>query len=137
MQKLATNIGALLSVGDVLLLSGDLGSGKTTFTKLLVSSRRVVQEVSSPTFALVNVYEGIDGINIWHYDLYRLKSPEEIYELGLEESLKKGITIVEWPAMLDNIVLRDKTNIDFAHCDDKREAIVSGKYVVELDRLMI
>ena len=135
-QNLAVALGKLLSKGDVLLLRGDLGSGKTTFTKFLVGSWGGAEEISSPTFGLVNVYERGNQVNIWHYDLYRIRSLDEIYELGIEESLKLGITIVEWPEILDSIVFQEKTTISLAQDGNKREAVVTGKYLEELKQIM-
>ena len=136
MQDLASGIGSLLSRGDALLLRGDLGSGKTTFTKLLVLSLSEKQEVSSPTFGLVNIYEGKDEVDIWHYDLYRIKSASEIYELGIEESLKNGITIIEWPDLLTEIVPKDSMTVHLCQYNNQREAVVSGKHLGELSRIM-
>ncbi len=91
----AKGLARFLKPGDLLLLYGELGSGKTTFIKGLCEGLGVPEDtlVVSPTFSLVNIYEG--RYQIFHVDLYRL-SEEEAWELGLWEALKEGIVVVEW-----------------------------------------
>ncbi len=99
----AARLAPALSGGDVLLLSGDLGAGKTHFargivqTKLALAGR--VEDVPSPTFTLVQTYDAGD-VEIWHSDLYRLTSVDEIYELGLDEAFDTAICLAEWPDRL-------------------------------------
>lgn len=88
--------------GDVILLNGEIGAGKTTFTKFLLENLGVKSIVSSPTFTLLNEYEGV--FPVYHFDMYRITSADELYELGFEDYLnsknspfvKTGLTIVEW-----------------------------------------
>lgn len=88
-----------LASGDVVLLIGDLGAGKTTLVQGLAAELGVAERVTSPTFALCNVYPSRLG-DLHHYDLYRLKSPRELPALGLEESLSEaGLTLIEWPGL--------------------------------------
>ena len=96
LDKLASTISKKLTIGDVLLLNGDLGTGKTTFTKLLVKHLGGnFEDVTSPTFNLVHQYK-TRNFDIWHFDLYRLKSKEELYSIGIDESLVSGVSILEW-----------------------------------------
>ncbi|MBL8637013.1 MAG: tRNA (adenosine(37)-N6)-threonylcarbamoyltransferase complex ATPase subunit type 1 TsaE [Alphaproteobacteria bacterium] len=99
--KLAEICAGDIQSHDILLLEGDLGSGKSFFTRALI--RSVLEDpslmVPSPTFTLLQTYEGPKG-SVFHYDLYRLKDPEEIFNLGWEESLAEGVVIVEWPDRL-------------------------------------
>ena len=98
-QALAREIAATLEAGDVLLLAGDLGSGKTTFVKGLAAGLGIdPAEVSSPTFTLVHEYRG-GGLTLYHVDLYRLQ-PEEVDDLGLDELTEAGVTAIEWPDRL-------------------------------------
>ena len=97
---LAQRIAPALTVGDVLLLEGDIGAGKTHFARSLIQSLLVEPEdVPSPTFTLVQVYETQD-FDVWHADLYRLTSPDEVVELGLTEAFEEAVCLVEWPDRL-------------------------------------
>ena len=98
---IAERLSKLINLGDILLLTGNLGVGKTTFTKYIINSlqrinRQVISEVPSPTFNITNEYQ-IKKILIKHYDLYRIKNEKELNNLGIQENLKKQITLIEWP----------------------------------------
>jgi len=93
---LAARISALAEVGDVIALKGDLGCGKTSFARAFIRARGGAEEVPSPTFTLVQIYE-VGSVAIWHFDLYRIRSPEEAWELGIEEAFADAISLIEWP----------------------------------------
>ncbi|MEJ2120036.1 MAG: tRNA (adenosine(37)-N6)-threonylcarbamoyltransferase complex ATPase subunit type 1 TsaE [Alphaproteobacteria bacterium] len=94
---LAARIAAVAEAGDVVALQGPLGAGKTVFARGFIRALTTpTEEVPSPTFTLVQVYEG-DACPIHHFDLYRIESADELYELGIEEALSDGITLIEWP----------------------------------------
>ena len=97
-RDLARKLAQQLQRGDVLLLWGDLGAGKSEFTRGLAQGLGVTATVTSPSFTILNVYE--DGrIPLYHFDWYRLNSVEELYEMGMEEYLGgDGIAVVEWPS---------------------------------------
>lgn len=98
--RLAEKIGALLRPGDCLLLDGPIGAGKTHFARHLIQSlMSAPEDVPSPTFTLVQTYD-TDAGEIWHADLYRLSSLDEIEELGLTEAFGAAICLVEWPEKL-------------------------------------
>ncbi len=103
-ERLAAIIAAEARPGDAILLSGDLGAGKTHFARAFINVLSdAVEEVPSPTFTLVQSYAAtVDGhpVEIAHFDLYRLKSPDETIELGIEEAFAEGISLVEWPDRL-------------------------------------
>lgn len=97
----AQQLAPTLKTADIILLNGTLGMGKTVFARALIRALTHAPEleVPSPTFTLVQTYDSQNG-PIHHYDLYRLEDPEEIFDLGWEDSLADAITIVEWPDRL-------------------------------------
>lgn len=98
--KLAAGVSTVAAAGDVIALRGDLGTGKTSFARAFIRARGHRDgEVPSPTFLLVQIYE-IGPTAIWHFDLYRLQSPDEAWELGIEDAFGTGISLIEWPERL-------------------------------------
>ncbi|MBN9089795.1 MAG: tRNA (adenosine(37)-N6)-threonylcarbamoyltransferase complex ATPase subunit type 1 TsaE [Reyranella sp.] len=100
-ESLGATLAARLKPGDVVGLRGDLGAGKTTLARAIIRAAANDPDliVPSPTFTLVEVYETPRGA-FWHFDLYRLEAPEQVYELGWEEALAEGIVLLEWPERL-------------------------------------
>ncbi|HEY8190015.1 MAG TPA: tRNA (adenosine(37)-N6)-threonylcarbamoyltransferase complex ATPase subunit type 1 TsaE [Micavibrio sp.] len=101
--RLAEKTAEKLRAGDILFLEGDLGMGKSVFARALIRTLadEPELEVPSPTFTLVQTYDAPVG-PVWHFDLYRIRDPMEIYELGWEEALDGGIVLIEWPSRLGN-----------------------------------
>jgi tRNA threonylcarbamoyladenosine biosynthesis protein TsaE len=97
--RLAARIAALARPGDILALKGELGAGKTSFARAFIRARGGSEEVPSPTFTLVQVYEFADA-PVWHFDCYRLRDAEEAWELGIEDAFRDGISLIEWPERL-------------------------------------
>lgn len=115
----AKELASQLVEGDVITLSGDLGSGKTTFTTLLMkylSTKNI--EVTSPTFNIVNVYNA-DKCEVWHFDLYRLESPQELQSIGIDEALTRAISIVEWPAIANEYLPAKRIDINISFASDE------------------
>lgn len=98
LDEFAYDLAQIIDVGYVVALNGNLGTGKTTLSqKLIRHILPTVREVTSPTFNIVQVYESPNKASIYHYDLYRIKSPRELVEIGLQESINNGLCIIEWP----------------------------------------
>lgn len=116
---LARRLAAGLKPGDVLCLHGDLGMGKSVFARGLIRafSNKPDLEVPSPTFTLVQTYD-TDAGDVWHFDLYRLKSPDEVYELGWEEGRANAIVIVEWPERLGYLMPPGRIDINLSQAAD-------------------
>jgi tRNA threonylcarbamoyladenosine biosynthesis protein TsaE len=116
-KKVAHMLSEKLHSMDVIALSGDLGSGKTTFSGLLINNLLAKQQqVTSPTFNLVHVYESTKG-NIWHFDLYRLKACNEVFALGIEEAFNEGISIIEWPEIIKDLLPENTIYIELSFND--------------------
>ncbi|MBA02226.1 MAG: tRNA (adenosine(37)-N6)-threonylcarbamoyltransferase complex ATPase subunit type 1 TsaE [Chloroflexi bacterium] len=114
-QSLAKKIAKLLLPGDVLLLQGPLGAGKTTFTQGLAKGMNIKSEVTSPTFILLAQHEpSSNNLALFHADLYRLTDPMEVMELHLEEQASDGVLIVEWPDRAPEMLPKDHLLISIA-----------------------
>ena len=108
----AARVSALAATRDIIALKGDLGSGKTTFARGFIRARGGTEEVPSPTFTLVQIYE-LGSAVVWHFDLYRIQSPEEAWELGIEDAFAEGITLIEWPERLGPLLPVRRLEIEF------------------------
>ena len=106
-ERLGASLAGRLKRGDVVGLRGPLGSGKTTLARAILRSAAgdPALVVPSPTFTLVETYETPRGA-YWHFDLYRLEHPEQVFELGWEEALAGGILLIEWPERLGRLLPR-------------------------------
>lgn len=125
---LARVLGAVLRPGDILLLEGPVGAGKTHFARALIRARQgeAPEDVPSPTFTLVQTYRDAAGVEIWHADLYRLTDPSELVELGLDEAMAQAITLIEWPDRLGAPPPGALTVTLTPGEDDRRQIVLSG-----------
>lgn len=124
---LAARIAGQARPGDVIALKGDLGVGKTSFARGFIAALGGGEEVPSPTFTLVQLYE-LGRVAVWHFDLYRLKAAEEAWELGIEEAFASGISLIEWPERLGGLLPERRLDVglDFAAAGAGRRATVSA-----------
>ena len=109
----------------VIALYGEMGAGKTTFTKALCKVLGVVDGVNSPTFTLINEYRTKGGETIYHFDFYRINKLEEAFDIGFEEFAESGnLCIIEWPEKIEQILPSDTLRVKISVLDDgKRELI--------------
>ena len=121
----AARVSALAATRDIIALKGDLGAGKTTFARGFIRACGCTEEVPSPTFTLVQVYE-LGAAAIWHFDLYRIKSPEEAWELGIEDAFSEGISLIEWPERLGPLLPPRRLEIEllFGGRPEARRAVL-------------
>ncbi|MFW2542809.1 tRNA (adenosine(37)-N6)-threonylcarbamoyltransferase complex ATPase subunit type 1 TsaE [Primorskyibacter sp. 2E107] len=112
-SALARRLGADLHPGDIVLLSGGIGAGKTHFARSLIQSLLIEPEdVPSPTFTLVQVYDTRHG-ELWHSDLYRLSGPDDVVELGLVDAFETAICLIEWPDKLEDLMPQNALSLRF------------------------
>ena len=111
--ELGKKIAAKLRKGLVIVLSGDLGSGKTKLTEGILTYFGLENEISSPTFTIVNEYY-TENLNIYHFDVYRLSDIDEFYAIGGEEYFEKGASIIEWGEMIEEALPKDYVKINFS-----------------------
>ena len=126
-EELASALKENLQNGDIILLKGEIGAGKSLFARSLIQTTMdQVEEVPSPTFTIVQTYETKLG-SIWHADLYRLTDQSEIFELGLIDAFVSEIVIVEWPERLGHLEPQDALTVEIIILEnDKREVIFSS-----------
>lgn len=111
-MNFACNLAKKLNIGDTIVLSGELGSGKTKFTEGFLKHFNLNEEISSPTFTIVNEYKKND-IKIYHFDVYRLEDVEEFYAIGGDEYFSSGICIIEWGEIIESALPKEYIKLSF------------------------
>lgn len=119
-------IGKNMEEGILVCLNGDLGAGKTCLTKGIAQGLEIEEDVTSPTFILVEEYEG--RLPLYHFDVYRIDDPEELYFIGFEEYLgKEAVVIIEWSSRIEEILPIERLDIDISRTgEDEREITLSA-----------
>lgn len=113
-SKLASN----LCTGDIIVLTGELGSGKTKFTQGILKHFGLDNEISSPTFTIVNEYNA-NSLNIYHFDVYRLSDVDEFFAIGGDEYFNSGICIIEWGELIKEALPKNYIQITFSRDESK------------------
>ena len=127
-RKFALALGAALECGDLVLLSGDIGAGKSSIARAIIQSlQEEPEDIPSPTFTLVQIYNTRLG-EVWHSDLYRLSSVDEVEELGLVEAFDSAICLVEWPNILGSLIPEKALQIDITTASQHEERQIVMHY---------
>ena len=126
-EALGCRLGRLLEPGTVIAYTGDLGAGKTAFTRGLARGLEIPDRVTSPTFTIVNEYEG-GRLPLFHFDMYRLGSSDELFDIGWEDYLDRGgVCAVEWSEIVDDAIEGGAIRGDIRRGDSDNERIITIK----------
>ena len=137
-EALGKRIATQLQRGDVIALFGDLGAGKTTLSRGVLRGLGHAGPVPSPTFTLVQHY-ATDDLSVAHFDLYRLTSRDEIFELGLDEACHEGAVLIEWPEILDDALPEERLEVHLSDAGNGRSVrlVARGAWADRLSTLTI
>ena len=127
-EQLGEKLGQILTPGTVLAYTGDLGAGKTAFTRGLARGLEIPERITSPTFTIVNEYEG-GRLPLFHFDMYRLGSSDELFDIGWEDYLVRGgVCAVEWSENVDDVLDNDTIRVDIrrGESDDQRRITITN-----------
>jgi len=124
-ETLGSRIAEGLETGDAIALEGDLGAGKTTLARAILRALGVSEDVPSPTFTLVQIYE-TPRLMVRHYDLYRIENPAEMDELGLDDALAEGAALIEWPDRATGRLPHDMLRVALSIGKEGRNAQLTG-----------
>ena len=118
-RRLGRALGACLRAGDVVLLRGEMGAGKSVLTRAAARGMGIEGPVPSPTFTILNIHEGRE-IKLYHFDLYRLEGVDALYEMGLEEYIpaRDGAAFIEWPEMAEEAMPEDALTVTLTYEED-------------------
>lgn len=123
-KKIAAELAKSLKGGDTLCMYGDLGAGKTAFVQGIAEGLGITNPVTSPTFTIVNEYHG--SLDLYHFDVYRIADPDEMYEVGYEEYVYgDGVSVIEWAELIEDILPEKRCSVtitkDISKGEDYRE----------------
>ena len=137
-QRLGMSLGACLRAGDVVLLHGEMGAGKSVLTRAAARGMGIDGPVPSPTFTILNIHEGTQ-LRLYHFDLYRLEGVDALYEMGLEEYIpaSDGASMIEWPEMAPEAMPEDRLDITIEYIDEGmgRRVTLEGRGVFDEKRI--
>ena len=123
--QVATRLAKCVKTGDIVALYGTLGAGKTAFCRGFIQSFLPDQDVPSPTFTLLQTYETPD-FPIYHFDMYRLKSPDEAYEIGIEDAFAEGVSLIEWPEKIAGLLPKKHISVHIDMNGQERTITIEG-----------
>ena len=132
--ELAQKLAKITKIGDVWALNGTLGVGKTVFARAFIQALSNATEVPSPTFTLLQTY-ATPEFDIYHYDLYRLEKPADVFELDVEEAFYSGVSLVEWPEKMGRFLPRDVWVVNFESEGDLRKITIASLDEEKKERL--
>ena len=131
-EALGQRLAERLQPGDVIAYTGDLGAGKTAFTRGLARGLGITERITSPTFTIVNEYQG-GRLPLFHFDMYRLGSSEELYEIGWEDYLARGgVCAVEWSEIVADALDDDCIRVDIRQGDTENQRKITVEGVEDL-----
>jgi tRNA threonylcarbamoyladenosine biosynthesis protein TsaE len=131
-RRVGMRLGSLLQPGDVICLCGDLGAGKTTFVQGLAAGWGSLDQVTSPTFVLVNLYRRMDQRRLYHLDAYRLTGPSEAIDLDFDEMLYQGSLVIEWADRIEAALPKERLWVSLQWMEDTHRDLMfsacGGRY---------
>lgn len=134
-EALAEKIADIAKIRDIFALYGTLGMGKSVFSRAFIKRLTKADDVPSPTFTLLQVYEA-KNFDIYHYDMYRIKSPEEVFELGIEDAFYQGVSLIEWPEKMEKYLPANTIKIQILpYGENQRRILISCENADQLARL--
>lgn len=135
-RRIGARMGSLLQSGDVVCLSGDLGAGKTTLVQGIAQGWGSLDNVSSPTFVLINEYRRPDGKCLYHLDAYRLGSALEAEDLDLDRLMESGPLVVEWPERIKAVLPKDTLWVNLKWIADEQRAMTFNSHGSRYDEML-
>ena len=124
-MRIAAELAKRVKKGDIIALYGTLGMGKTVFCRGFIGAFLSQTEVPSPTFTLLQTYD-TDAFPIYHFDMYRLKSPAEAYEIGIEDAFAEGVSLIEWPEKIGRLLPRKHISVKIEPDSEGRKITIEG-----------
>ncbi len=121
-NKFGKKLAQVSKPDDIFCLRGNLGSGKTSIARAFINTFIKNTKVLSPTFPMLITYEYEHNI-IWHYDMYRLENPSDVWNLSLEDALNKGIILIEWPEVIENLIPQKKIDIVIKDLNNNKRSV--------------